>query len=65
MYNRGVTNGAVTLIIIFTFVLLSMLIKTAQMHRKHASLSDRRPCKHCQAVWMTSANFCGRCGKKL
>ncbi|MFT3786103.1 MAG: zinc ribbon domain-containing protein [Tepidisphaeraceae bacterium] len=52
------------LVLAVAFV-FGVLFYTAVMSRRHAAESDRRTCKHCQAVWPSGAKFCGKCGRPV
>jgi ribosomal protein L40E len=52
-------------ILIVAVVLLFLLIKTASMHRRYTSDTDRRLCRGCGASHPAFAAFCRRCGKRL
>lgn len=46
-------------------VVIVLMVATSFMHRRYAAESDRRTCKHCQAVWPAMSKFCGKCGRGL
>lgn len=53
------------LVVLIPVVVVVLLLATAMMHRRYAAESDRRTCKHCQAVWPAMSKFCGKCGRGL
>lgn len=52
-------------VVTVTLVVVVLMFATAVMHRRYAADSDRRTCKHCQAVWPAMSKFCGKCGRGL
>jgi predicted amidophosphoribosyltransferase len=61
------TQASVILLVVLAIpvVVILLLAATALMHRRYAAESDRRTCKHCQAVWPAMSKFCGKCGRGL